>query len=58
VEPTNWVVIMTMENAPKNAAQEHTMTEEEEAIVRNWQSNESSSVGSYHSPDDELSQLL
>jgi hypothetical protein len=47
-----------MENAPKNAAQEHTMTREEEAIVRNWRSNEASSVGSYHSPEDEFGHLL
>jgi hypothetical protein len=52
---------MMMENVP----QEHTTTEEEEAIMRNWQSDGASSDGSYHSPDgsyhspeDELGHLL
>jgi hypothetical protein len=49
---------MTTENAPENIAQEHTTTEEEEAIVRNWLSDGASSDASYHSPDDELDHLL
>jgi hypothetical protein len=32
--------------SPENAAQGHTMVEEEEAIMKNWQSHSS---GSYHS---------
>jgi hypothetical protein len=44
--------------ATENAAQEHTVTEEEEVIVRNWQSFGANSDGSYHSPDDELGHLL
>jgi hypothetical protein len=44
--------------ATENVAQEHTATEEEEAIVRNWQSDGANSDESYHSPEDELSHLL
>jgi hypothetical protein len=44
-------VIMSMENT----AQGHTMVEEEEAIINNWQSDDS---GSYHSPEDKLGHLL
>jgi hypothetical protein len=44
-------VIMSTENA----AQGHTTVEEEEAIMKNWQSDVS---GSYHSPEDELNHLL
>jgi hypothetical protein len=48
--------------ATENAAQEHT----EEAIVMNWQSDDSNSDGSknngsprlWHSPEDELGHLL
>jgi hypothetical protein len=47
-------VIMVTENV----AQEHTTTEEDEAIVRNWQSDGTGSDGSYHSPEDELGHLL
>jgi hypothetical protein len=42
----------------ENATQEHTVTEEEEVIVRNWQSFGANSDGSYHSSDDELGHLL
>jgi hypothetical protein len=42
----------------ENAAQEHTTAEEEEDIVKNWQSDGSSFDGSYHSPEDELGHLL
>jgi hypothetical protein len=42
----------------ENAAKEHTMVEEEEAIMKNLQSNGSGSDGSYHSPEDELGHLL
>jgi hypothetical protein len=34
------------------------MIEEEEVIMKNWQSYGSGSDGSYHSPKDELSHLL
>jgi hypothetical protein len=44
-------VIMSMENT----AQGHTMVEEEEAIINNWQSDDS---GSYRSPEDKLGHLL
>jgi hypothetical protein len=44
--------------AKENVAQEHTTTEEEETIVRNWQSDGIGSDGSYHSPEDELGHLL
>jgi hypothetical protein len=46
------VVIMTTENV----AQGYTTVEE--AIMKNWQSDGSSSDGSYHSPEDELGDLL
>jgi protocatechuate 3,4-dioxygenase beta subunit len=39
----------------ENAAQGHPTVEEEEAIMENWQSDDS---GSYHSPEDELGHLL
>jgi hypothetical protein len=42
----------------ENAAKGHTMVEEEEAIMKNLQSNGSGSDGSYHSPEDELGHLL
>jgi hypothetical protein len=42
----------------ENAAQEHIVAEEEEVIVKNWQSDDCSSDGSYHSPEDELGHLL
>jgi hypothetical protein len=41
--------------ATKNAAQEHTAAEEEEAIVMNWRSDGSNSDGSprsWHSQDE------
>jgi hypothetical protein len=41
----------------ENAAQGHTMVEEE-AIMKNLQSDGSGSNGSYHSPEDELGHLL
>jgi hypothetical protein len=41
-------VIMVRENA----AQGHTTVKEEEAIMKNWQSDGSGSNGSYHSPED------
>jgi hypothetical protein len=52
--------------ATKNAAQEHTAAEQEEAIVMNWWSDGSNSDGSknngsprlWHSPEDELGHLL
>jgi hypothetical protein len=44
-------VIMSTENT----AQGHTTVEEEEAIMNNWQSDDS---GSYHIPEDELGHLL
>jgi hypothetical protein len=34
--------------ATENAAQEYTAAEEEEAILKNWQSDGCSSYGSYH----------
>jgi hypothetical protein len=34
--------------ATENVAQEHIAIEEEEAIVRNWQSDGTSSDGPYH----------
>jgi hypothetical protein len=42
----------------ENAAQGHSMVEEEEAIIKNLQSDGSGSDGSYHSPEDELGHLL
>jgi hypothetical protein len=42
----------------KSAAQGHTMIEEEEAIMKNWQLDGSGSNGLYHSLEDELSHLL
>jgi hypothetical protein len=42
----------------ENPAQRHTTVEEEEAIMKNWQSDGSGFDGSYHSPEDELSHLL
>jgi hypothetical protein len=43
----------------ENAAQGHTMVEEEEeAIMKNLQSDGLGSDGSYYSPEDELSHLL
>jgi hypothetical protein len=42
----------------ENMAQGHTTVEEEEVIMKNWQSDGSGSDGSYHSPEDELSHLL
>jgi hypothetical protein len=42
----------------ENVAQEHTTAEEEEAIMRNLQSDCASSDGSYHRPEDELNHLL
>jgi hypothetical protein len=42
----------------ENAAQGHTTFEEDEAIMKNLQSDGSGSDGSYHSPEDELSHLL
>jgi hypothetical protein len=49
-------VIMSMENA----AQGHTMVEEEEkAVMKNLQSGGSgSSSGTYHSPEDEFAHLF
>jgi hypothetical protein len=44
--------------AMENAAQKHTTVEEEEAIMKNWQSGGLGSDESYHSPEDELSHLL
>jgi hypothetical protein len=45
------IVIMSMENV----AQGQNMAEEEEAIMNNWQSDDSCS---YHSPEDKLGHLL
>jgi hypothetical protein len=42
----------------ENAAQGHTTIEEEEAIMKNLQSDGSGSDGSYHSPEDKLDHLL
>jgi hypothetical protein len=39
----------------ENVSQGHTTVEEEEAIMNNWQLDDS---GSYHSPKDELNHLL
>jgi hypothetical protein len=47
-------VIMSMENA----AQGYTTIEEEEAIMKNLQSDGLGFDGSYHSPEDELGHLL
>jgi hypothetical protein len=44
--------------AMEKVAQEHNVTEDEEAIVRNWQSDGVSSDGSYHNPKDEFGHLL
>jgi hypothetical protein len=44
--------------ATENVTQEHTATEEEEVIVRNWQSDGTNSDGSCHSPEDKLGHLL
>jgi hypothetical protein len=41
--------------ATENAAQEHTTVEEEEAIMKNLQSDYD---GSYHSPENKLGHLL
>jgi hypothetical protein len=42
----------------ENVAQEHTTTEEEEAIMKNLQFDDASSDGSYHIPEYELGHLL
>jgi hypothetical protein len=42
----------------ENAAQEHIVAEEEEVIMKNWQSDGCSSDRSYHSSEDELGHLL
>jgi hypothetical protein len=44
--------------AAENAAQEHTTVEEEEAIMKNLQSDVSGYDGSYHSPENKLGHLL
>jgi hypothetical protein len=45
--------------AMKNAAQGHTIVDEEEATVAmNWQSGDSNNSGSYESPEDKLDSLL
>jgi hypothetical protein len=42
----------------ENVAQEHIAAEENEAIVRNWQSDGVNSDESYHTPEDKLDHLL
>jgi hypothetical protein len=42
----------------ENVAQEHTVTEEDRAIMKKFQSDGSDSDGSYHNPEDKLGHLL
>jgi hypothetical protein len=50
--------VLVVIRATENVAQEHTATEAEETIVRNWHSDGASSDGSYHSTEDGLGHLL